>query len=102
MPSILTEEEKIKMTQDVLENKDRYSVNKVAHYFEHLLQNRACLTTGEISMKTKEDVLMMASSIIYSNSNNFPYSVNFLGGIIETDLASISDICVKRKTDENE
>ncbi len=102
IPSILTEEEKIKMTQDVLENKDRYSVDKVAHYFKNLLQDRNCLTTSEVKIKNKDDVLMMASSIIYSNSNDFPYSVNFLDGMIETDFASVSDICVKRKTEENE
>jgi len=41
--------------------------------------------------------MMMAASIIYSGGDEFPYEVEFLNGMIETEVASVSNINIKRK-----
>lgn len=48
-------------------------------------------------IKTRKDAMMIAASIIYSGSGEFPYEVEFLGGTIETEVATISSIRIKRK-----
>ena len=42
--------------------------------------------------------MMISSSIIYSGSADFPYEVEFLDGTIETEIATISNIRIRRRT----
>ena len=48
-------------------------------------------------VRTREDAMMIASSIIYSGSVGFPYDVVFEEGTVETEVAAISRIKIKRK-----
>jgi hypothetical protein len=48
-------------------------------------------------IKTRDDAMMIAASIIYSGSLEFPYEVEFLEGTLETQVATISNIRIKRK-----
>lgn len=51
----------------------------------------------EWGVRTREDAMMIASSIIYSGSVGFPYDVVFEEGTVETEVAAISRIKIKRK-----
>lgn len=96
--SSLSEEEKEKLTQELLhEYPDRYGVHQVAGYFNELLGDKISITTSEQNIKTRDDAMMMAASIIYSGGDEFPYEVEFLDGMIETEVASVSNINIKRK-----
>lgn len=96
--SSLSEEEKKKLTQELLhEYPDRYGVHQVAGYFDKLLGDKISITTSEQNIKTRDNAMMMAASIIYSGGDEFPYEVEFLDGMIETEVASISNINIKRK-----
>lgn len=96
--SSLSEEEKKKLTQELLhEYPDRYGVHQVAGYFDKLLDDKISITTSEQNIKTRDDAMMMAASIIYSGGDEFPYEVEFLDGMIETEVASVSNINIKRK-----
>lgn len=96
--SSLSEEEKKKLTQELLhEYPDRYGVHQVAGYFDKLLGDKISITTSEQNIKTRDDAMMMAASIIYSGGDEFPYEVEFLDGMIETEVASVSNINIKRK-----
>lgn len=95
--SSLSDEEKANLTQELLhEYPDRYSASQAADYFELLFSGREQLTIGAEIIKTREDAMMMAASIIYSGSVEFPFEVEFLDGMIETEVASISNIIIKR------
>lgn len=96
--SSLSEDEKEKLTQELLhEYPDRYGVHQVAGYFDKLLGDKISITTSEQNIKTRDDAMMMAASIIYSGGDEFPYEVEFLDGMIETEVASVSNINIKRK-----
>lgn len=96
--SSLSDDEKAKLTQELLhEYPDRYSVGQVASYFDELLSDKVSVATSDQNIKNRDEAMMIAASIIYSGSDEFPYEVEFLGGMVETEVASISNIRIERK-----
>lgn len=96
--SSLTDDEKAKLTQELLhEYPDRYSVGQVASYFDELLSDKVSVATSDQNIKNRDEAMMIAASIIYSGSDEFQYVVEFLGGMVETEVASISNIRIERK-----
>lgn len=96
--SSLSDYEKAKLTQELLyEYPDRYSVGQVASYFDALLSDKMSFATSDQNIKNRDEAMMIAASIIYSGSDEFQYEVEFLGGLVETEVASISNIRIQRK-----
>ncbi|MDD3137941.1 MAG: DUF5716 family protein [Lachnospiraceae bacterium] len=96
--SSLSDDEKAKLTQELLhEYPDRYGVGQVTGYFDTLLSGTSSVTTSDLNIKNRDEAMMMAASIIYSGSDEFPYEVEFLGGMVKTEVASISNIIIKRR-----
>ena len=96
--SSLSDEEKARLTKELLyEYPDKYSVKQAISYFANLLEDKESLIPDETLVKTRDDAMMVAASIIYSGTGNFPYEVEFLEGTIETEVATISNIRIKRK-----
>lgn len=94
----LSDEDKARLTKELLyEYPDRYGVKQAASYFEDVLTDRDSVVLDETMIKTRDDAMMVAASIIYSGSLEFPYEVEFLEGTIETEIATISNIRIKRK-----
>lgn len=94
----LSEEDKAKLTRELLyEYPDCYGVKQAASYFEGVLKGRDSVVPDETMIKTRNDAMMVAASIIYSGSFEFPYEVEFLEGTIDTEVATISNIRIKRK-----
>lgn len=99
MISSLSYEEKVRLTREILyEYPDRYGVKQAAIYFECLLKDKDSIIPDETMIKNRDDAMMIAASIIYSGSEEFPYEVEFLDGIIETEIAMVSNIRIKRKS----
>lgn len=96
--SSLSDEDKARLTRELLyEYPDRYGVKQATSYFENVLANRDSVVPDETMIKSREDAMMVAAGIIYSGSLEFPYEVEFLEGTIETQVATISNIRIKRK-----
>ncbi|MBO2536543.1 Wadjet anti-phage system protein JetA family protein [Rummeliibacillus suwonensis] len=96
--SSLSEEEKLRLTNELLyEFPDKYSMKQAVSYFDNLFQVNASIVPDEKLIKSRDDAMMVAASIIYSGTENFPYEVEFLEGTIETEIATISNIRIKRK-----
>lgn len=96
--SSLSDDEKAKLTQELLyEYPDRYSVGQVASYLDALLSDKVSVETSDQNIKNRDEAMMIAASIIYSGSDEFSYEVEFLGGMVETEVANISNIRIKRK-----
>ena len=94
----LSDEEKARLTRELLyEYPDRYGVKQATSYFESVLVNQESIVPDKTTIKTRDDAMMIAASIIYSGSLEFPYEVEFLEGTIETEVATISNIRIKRK-----
>lgn len=99
--STLTDDERARLTNELLyEQPDHYGVTSASHYFDNRMGNAEHFEPDRENLRTKEDALMVASSIIYSGSSEFPFEVEFLEGNVETDVATISHIRVKRKKHE--
>lgn len=97
--STLSDEEKERLTRELLyEYPDRYGVKQAADYFDKVLLDRESIIPDKTMIKTRSDAMMVAAGIIYSGSGEFPYEVEFLRGTIETDVATISNIRIKRKS----
>lgn len=96
--SSLSDEEKVRLTKELLdEYPERYSVKQTISYFDNLLEGKESLITDQMMVKTRDDAMMVAASIIYSGTEEFPYEVEFLEETIETAVATISNIRIKRK-----
>ena len=94
----LSYEDKARLTRELLyEYPDRYGVKQATSYFESVLADKESIVPDKTTIKTREDAMMIAASIIYSGSLEFPYEVEFLEGTIETEIETISNIRIKRK-----
>ncbi len=89
---------KARLTRELLyEYPDRYGVKQATSYFESVLADKESIVPDKTIIKTRDDAMMIAASIIYSGSLEFPYEVEFLEGTIEKEVATISNIRIKRK-----
>lgn len=94
----LSEEEKRRLTEELLqETPDRYSMDNVKDYFDQIIVEKDALSVEECRVHTRDDAMMVAASIIYSGTAGFPYEVEFEDGMVETEVAAISRISIKRK-----
>lgn len=94
----LSQEEKQRLTDEILkEAPDRYSMENVRDYFDGLAIPDEGLGTGEMAIHSRDDAMMMAASIIYSDSAGFPYGVEFGEGMAETEVARISNIRIRKR-----
>ena len=97
----LSEEERQRLTDELLtETPDRYSLDNVKDYFDRMTFYKDKLSVDECGLRTRDDAMMMAASMIYSGTAGFPYEVEFEEGTVETEVATISKINIKRKYDE--
>ena len=97
----LSEEEKLRLTDELLTAvPDRYGMDHVKEYLDEKIPEKGTVSVEECGVQTREDAMMIAASIIYSGSVGFPYEVVFEEGMVETEVAAISRIQIKRKNDE--
>lgn len=94
----LSDEERQRLTDELLmETPDRYSLDNVKEYFDQMTFYKEKLSVDECGVKTRDDAMMMAASMIYSGTAGFPYEIEFEEGMVETDVAAISRISIRRK-----
>lgn len=97
----LSEEERQRLTDELLMTvPDHYSMDHVRDYLDVKIPDKGQLSVEEWGVRTREDAMMIAASIIYSGSVGFPYDVIFEDGMTETEVAAISRIRIKRKEHE--
>lgn len=96
--STLSDEEKARLTEELLhEYPDRYSASQARGYFETMFKDKEEIAISNQNIHDRNDAMMIAASIIYSGSEDFPFEVEFLDGMIETTVANISNVRIKRK-----
>lgn len=95
--SDITEEERNRLTYEALyKYPDKYSMKNTKEYFNNKLGQKQSILTDNNTVQTREDAMMVASCIIYSGTSGFPFAVEFLDGTVETNVATISKIRIKR------
>lgn len=94
----LSMDEKKRLTDELLTAiPDRYSIDHVKDYLDEKIPEKGEASVEECGIRSREGAMMMAASIIYSGSVGFPYEVTFEEGMVETEVAAISRIKIKRK-----
>lgn len=94
----LSDEERARLTNELLhEAQDSYGVKQAADYFDMVLGDNDSYHPNSKTVQTRNDAMMIAAGIIYSGTEEFPYEIEFLGGTTETDVATISNIRMRRK-----
>lgn len=94
----LSDEEKQRLTDEVLSKfPERYSVENVKEYFEQRIASQQILELESFHIQTRDDAMMMAASVIYSGSADFPFEVTFYDEMIKTDIADMKKISIRRK-----
>ncbi len=97
----LSMDEKKRLTDELLTAiPDRYSMDHVKDYLDEKVPDKGEVSVEEWGVRSREDAMMIAASIIYSGSVGFPYDVAFEEGMVETEVAAISRIKIKRKKNE--
>lgn len=97
----LSEEEKQRLTEELLtEIPDRYNMDSVKEYLQEMTFDKEWLSVEECQIHTRDDAMMIAASIIYSGTPGFPYEVEFEEGMIETEVAAISNIHIKKRREQ--
>lgn len=94
----ISEEEKEKRTKELMnKTKNRFSVEGVNQFFERRMQNINEIELKGQEITSREDAIMFAASVMYSGIDEFPYEVELKNGYVETDIAKISDMKIRKK-----
>ncbi len=95
---VLSEEERQRLTDELLmETPDRYCMDNVEKHFERMLKDKDEISVEEFGIHTRDDATMVAASIIYSGTAGFPFEVEIGEEMIETEVANISKVQIRRK-----
>ena len=94
----LSQEEKRQLTDELLkQTPDRYSLDNTKKHFDGIFAGKDQVSLEECGIHTREDAMMIAAGIVYSDSVGFPYEVEFREGMVETEVARVSNVKIKRK-----
>lgn len=94
----LTEEEKYRITEELMNNSiNPYSLERTNNFFGVLFKESNLPFIKSKYIKSKEDALMFASAFIYSGEEEFEYTVELDEGYEETVEAVITNMVVRRK-----
>lgn len=94
----LTEEEKKRITEELLKNSiNPYSLDRTNDFFRLMFKESKLPFIKSCYIKNKEEALMFVSAFIYSGEKEFEYTVELDEGYEETAVASITNMTVRRK-----
>ncbi|MCD8073956.1 MAG: DUF5716 family protein [Lachnospiraceae bacterium] len=94
----LSEEEKQAKTEELFRSvPNRYSVDRVSSYLAVQMGADERIRMKDQVLKTREEALMYAAAVLYTENEEFPYEVQLSEETVDTGIASISDLTVMRK-----
>lgn len=94
----LSEEDRERLTRELLtETPDKYCMDNVKEYFDRITEDKKEISVEDCLVHTREDAMMIAASIIYSGTEGFPYEVEFGEETVQTDVAEIRQVRIRRK-----
>ncbi len=96
-PKEVSEEQLARLKQEfLLQGSERYSLERVAAYFEAKMQHKDWLSVEDCQVHTRDDAMMLAGCVVYSGSAGFPFEVEVGEGTVYTAVAVISRMTIKR------
>ena len=94
----LTEEEKNRITEELMDNSiNPYSLERTNIFFGALFKESELPFIKSKYINSKEESLMFASAFIYSGEEEFEYTVELDDGYGKTAVADITNMVIRRK-----
>lgn len=98
LASELSDEEKEARTANLFASApNRYSVDRVSDYLEDAFGQQDEIRMEDQTLETREEALMYAAAMLYSQNVEFPYEVEIPEEETETGIASISAVRIFKK-----
>ena len=97
--SYMDEEELYSLTESLYGvSSEKYGIDAAReHISKKLTGGRKEFSVKEEPIITKEEALMIASAVIYSSTDDFPYRTEFNDTVTDHGIAEISDFVIKEK-----
>ena len=97
----LSDEEKLAETEKLFAaSVNRYSMEKVRTFLDTQAGGTNRIHLKDRTLRTREEVLMYAAAMLYSQNEEFPYEISLADEMIETEIAAITDITLVRKKEQ--
>lgn len=93
----LTDEEKENRTKDLfLHAPNAYSLRRVSDYLKGQMGDRDEIHLKDMTVREKKEALMYAAAMMYDANEEFGFHVEIRNELIETPVAQISDLTIRR------
>ena len=94
----MSDEEKIRQTENLFRSSpNRYSVDRVSAFLEVQLDGKKEMNIMEKPVRTKEEILMYAATMLYAKNKEFPYEIQLSEETVKTEIADITNMTVIKK-----
>lgn len=94
----ISQEEKEQRTREVMSGtKNRFSIECTRQFIEDRLAGNRKLVLKEQSVKNRTEAMLFAAAVMYSGIEEFPYEVELQEDYVETDIARITNMQIKKK-----
>lgn len=94
----ISEEEKEKRTDEMIHSvKNRFSIEGVNQFLESKFGNSKEIELKEQEIADREAAIMYVASVMYSGIAEFPYETELQGDYVDTDVAKISNMKIRKK-----
>lgn len=94
----ISQEEKELRTQEIMSGtKNRFSIECTQRFLEERMAGKKELELKEQRIGDREEALLFAASVMYSGIEEFPYTVELKDDYVETDIARMSNMKIKKR-----
>lgn len=94
----ISQEEKELRTQEIMSGtKNRFSIECTHRFLEERMAGKKELELKEQRVGDREEALLFAASVMYSGIEEFPYAVELKDDYVETDIARMSNMKIKKR-----
>ena len=94
----ISQEEKEQLTQAVMSGtKNRFSIECTRRFLDERMAGRKELELREQRVADREEAMLFAASVMYSGIEEFPYTVELKEDYVETDIARMTNMKIKKR-----
>ncbi len=95
-----TQEEKIKMAMESLAGTvDRYRIEEARRFMDMAMAGKTKMDAEEFDIRTRDNTLMLAACVSYSDAAGFPYKAYLEDGEVAAEAATFRRFRMERKND---
>ena len=77
--------------------KNRFSIDGARHFLDGRMAGREELELREQRVADREEAMLFAAAVMYSGIEEFPYTVELMDGYVETDIARMTNLKIRRR-----